>query len=56
VSWPEFAELHPFADHQTLATQGWVADLEVGWRPARACGVFAGSPMPGPQGEYAALL
>ena len=57
VSWPEFAELHPFApSSQTRGYQKLVADLE-GW--LAACTGFAGvslQPNAGSQGEYAGLL
>ncbi|MCT0201445.1 aminomethyl-transferring glycine dehydrogenase [Synechococcus sp. CS-603] len=57
VSWPEFAELHPFAPtSQTLGYAKLVADLE-GW--LAACTGFAGvslQPNAGSQGEYAGLL
>nr|WP_259701842.1 aminomethyl-transferring glycine dehydrogenase [Synechococcus sp. CS-1324] len=57
VSWPEFAQLHPFAPaSQTRGYQKLVADLE-GW--LAACTGFAGvslQPNAGSQGEYAGLL
>jgi len=57
VSWPEFAQLHPFAPaSQTLGYQKLVTDLE-GW--LAACTGFAGvslQPNAGSQGEYAGLL
>ena len=57
VSWPAFAQLHPFAPaSQTRGYQKLVADLE-GW--LAACTGFAGvslQPNAGSQGEYAGLL
>jgi glycine dehydrogenase len=57
VSWPEFAQLHPFAPaSQTLGYQKLVTDLET-W--LAACTGFAGvslQPNAGSQGEYAGLL
>ena len=57
VSWPAFAQLHPFAPaHQTAGYQRLVADLEQ-WLAAITG--FAGvslQPNAGSQGEYAGLL
>ena len=57
VSWPAFAQLHPFApSHQTRGYQRLVADLEQ-WLAAITG--FAGvslQPNAGSQGEYAGLL
>ena len=57
VSWPEFAQLHPFAPaSQTRGYQKLVSDLET-W--LAACTGFSGvslQPNAGSQGEYAGLL
>jgi glycine dehydrogenase len=57
VSWPAFAQLHPFAPlHQTAGYRRLVADLE---RWLAAITGFAGvslQPNAGSQGEYAGLL
>jgi glycine dehydrogenase len=57
VSWPGFAQLHPFApSHQTVGYQRMVSDLEA-WLGAITG--FAGvslQPNAGSQGEYAGLM
>ncbi|HSQ71731.1 MAG TPA: glycine dehydrogenase (aminomethyl-transferring), partial [Rubrivivax sp.] len=57
ITWPEFAQVHPFAPRDQLAGYGELHDLLCSWL-AQATG-YAGvslQPNAGSQGEYAGLL
>jgi glycine dehydrogenase len=57
VTWPEFANIHPFAPaHQTLGYQTMIAQLEKMLCEATGYDAISLQPNAGSQGEYAGLL
>ena len=57
ISWPEFADTHPFApDDQTLGYAELIADLERKLCAITGYDAFSMMPNSGAQGEYAGLL
>jgi glycine dehydrogenase len=57
VTWPEFAELHPFApSEQTAGYSGLFADLERSLAEITGFAAVSLQPNAGSQGEYAGLL
>ena len=57
ITWPEFAEIHPFApDDQTEGYRALIADLEAKLCQITGYDAFSMQPNSGAQGEYAGLL
>ena len=57
VTWPEFANMHPFApEEQTLGYQKLIADLEGMLKAITGFDAISIQPNSGAQGEYAGLL
>jgi glycine dehydrogenase len=57
ITWPEFAELHPYApDDQTEGTRALIADLEAMLAEVTGYDAVSLQPNAGSQGEFAGLL
>jgi glycine dehydrogenase len=57
ISWPEFADIHPFApDHQTIGYRTLIAELEQTLAEVTGYDAVSLQPNAGSQGEFAGLL
>ncbi len=57
ISWPEFADIHPFApDHQALGYRTLIAELERALAEVTGYDAVSLQPNAGSQGEFAGLL